>query len=505
MEIIEEKYSFKGDDKSKKQILLVNSTGIIGAVIILLLIQITLISNGFYSVSADESIHTLQAYQWSRHLFHENFVWLPFYKLFVGSFFNFFHNLLIVPRIISMGFGILTLLGITYLSHELFHDQIITIITAFLSSIFTPVLILSVLPLMEIMFFFFIVGAFSFFVRWLNKKDLASLIIACVFLFFSDTVRYEGWIYSFSFLFVLIYFQYKEKTLNKNYKVILIASIILFSFPVVWIILDYFESGKLFGFVSIVTGEFKPKTFIDGLSYNPLVQFFKLNLLSLNIIGIVSLILLSLKNKIISQYLILFFLSLSTMSLFALLGKTMPSHNYWRIACSWSILLLPFSSQLLTLFLRERFPIKHLNVIIFSIISLILILFFVKQDLMHSSTSYFTYSDLKTGKYINRLVNENIDDFKNNKILIVSFDWHFVDVMVSSQHPDLFERVVRPLKDNKFLKINKLAKFDINYLKENSIKYLVLPNAMFKYYKIENLNLLNMEKSAFWSVYKILY
>ena len=503
MEIVEGKYLYKNVNKSKKQKIFVYSIGIIAAVIILLSIQITFILKGFYSISPDESIHTIRAYQISKHLFHESFVWLPFYRLFVGFFLIFFHDLLIVPRIISMGFGILTLLGVTYLSHELFHDQIITIITAFLSSTFAPILILSVLPLMGIMFFFFIVGAFSFFVKWLNKKDLTSLIIACVFLFFSNTVRYEGWIYSFSFLLVLIYILFKENSINKNIKIIIIVSIIIFIFPAGWIISDYFETGKLFGFVSIVTGEYKSSKLLDSLGFNPLIQFFKLNFHSLNLLGLVPLILLGVKNKIIGRYCYLFFLSLAIMSLFALLGNAMPTHNYWRIACSWSILLLPFTSKLLTLFLNIRIPVKNVNVIFFIIITSIFTFFFFRQDIYLSSISYFTKSEMKTGIFLNRLINNNEILFRNSKILIISYDWHYTDIMVASQHPDLFIHVVKPAKDNKFFMIKKSISFNISTINKNSIKYLVLPYSLFQYYPVKNLRLLNIEKSDFWRVYKI--
>ena len=477
---------------------------IICAVLILLLSQITLLSKGFYSISADESFHTFQAYAWSKHQFHENFVWLPFFKIFVGSFFYFFNNLLIIPRIISMCFGILTLFAITYLSHLLFHDQIINILTALLASVFTPLLVLSVLPLSGIMFYFFIIMALAFFVKWLNEKKAISLIISCMFFAASNMVRYEGWVYSFCFFLMLVIIFYREDSIKNKYSILLLSGLLLSFFPIFWISIDYADSGKLLGFVGIVSHAYKPGSFIQNLNYNPLFQFVKLNLFSFNILGLIPFIILSHRDKRIRNFFYVFMFSLVLLSLFGFWGKTMPSHNYWRIAGSWSLLILPFTAYLLNLVFKTDFSIKYFNTISFILITFLFIFFFNRQNIHYSSTSYFTKSDYNTGKYMEKLMNQS-DDSSNSakRILIISNDYHFINVEISSQKPFLYRNVVKPLKKNRYIKVKNDITFNLASLRNDSIKYIIFPSHFLKYYKVINLNLKKIITIGYWSIFCI--
>jgi hypothetical protein len=478
---------------------------IFGAIIILLLFQVSLITKGFYSISADESFHTFQAYLWSKHHFKGDFVWLPFYKIFVGSFLYLFQNLLIVPRIISICFGILTLLGVTYLSYQLFKNQIVSVITAFLSSLFFPLVILSVLPLTEIMFIFFITMAFSFFVKWLNEKKKSLLILACSFFFISDSIRYEGWIYSLSFFLILLFIFYRDKALKNNSIPILISAFILSGFPILWIALEYIQTGKFLGFVTNVAGAYRPMNLIDNLKYNPLYQFIKINLNSLSIIGIVPLIILSRRDNRIRNFAYVFSIALIVMALSGFFVKTMPSHNYWRIACSWSILLLPFTSYMLNLFLKTKFRIKYLNAFSFIVVISIITLFFIRQDQKYSSLSYFTNFDLRTGRYINQVINKkNESSGSADKILIVSNDSHYINVEIASQQPILFKNVVKPTLKNDYIYVGRDIQFNNSLLKKYSIKYLIMPTLFLEGYEVKNVTLKKLNTFGYWTVHKII-
>ena len=411
---------------------------------------------------------------------------------------------MIIPRIISMCFGILTLFAITYLSNLLFHDQIITVLTALLGSVFTPLLVLSVLPLSGIMFFFFIIMALAFFVKWLNEKKTLLLILTCIFFTVSNMVRYEGWVYSFCFFLILIIIFYREGLLKYKYWILLLSGLILSFFPIFWISVDYAETGKLLGFVGTVSQAYKPGSFIQNLNFNPLFQFVKLNSFSFNILGLIPFIILSYRDKRIINFFYVFMLSFIVMALFGFLGKTMPSHNYWRIACSWSLLILPFTAYLINLFFKTDFPIKYLNTISFVLVTFIFIFLFIQQNILYSSTSYFTKSDYDTGKYVNKLMNQSNDSSNSTKrILIISYDYHFINVEISSQKPLLFREVVKPLNKNRYIKVKNDITFNLTLLRNDSIKYIILPSYFLEYYKVKNLILKKIITIGYWSIFNI--
>jgi hypothetical protein len=283
------------------------------------------------------------------------------------------------------------------------------------------------------------------------------------------------------------------------------AGFILSFFPLLWIISDYAVTGKFLGFVGTVTSHYEPKNTFENLSNNPISQFFIVNFVSLNIVGLITFIHLIRHDVRIKKFSWVFFISIAFMSFLAFFGKAMPTHNYWRISSSWSLLVLPFTAYLLSLFLKTKFSKRNLNILSFTVVASILIIFFLRQDLNYASHSYFTKSDLKTGEYLNQLILKDKLITKNReRFLIVSFNCRCINVVISSQHPNYFEYVSKPLIKNDYISIKKNMQFNILNLKQDSIKYVILPDYLIDL-KIYNVRLLLIDTIGDWNIYEIQY
>ena len=152
--------------------------------ILLLGVQLYFINEGFYSISADEAGHTLDAVK-----FYEGGslfgIWLPFQKVFLGLF---LFDLFWMPRIISMIFSLLTLGALMFLTKELFKDEKTTIMAGLLGSIFMGLTVFGVLPLTEIYFFFFLLLSIYLLLKGNNWVILSTIILT--------SIRFEGWIFA---------------------------------------------------------------------------------------------------------------------------------------------------------------------------------------------------------------------------------------------------------------------------------------------------------------------
>ena len=157
--------------------------------IILFIFQLYMLNNHFYSISADESAHTLDAYNFK--LFG---IWLPFQRMFLHYL---LFDLFWTPRIISMIIGHLALASLMLVSKELFKDGMVTLLTGVLGALFVGIAVFSVLPLTEIYFFLFVLLSIYFLLKKSNWIYLTVILMTMT--------RYEGWLFALVFLVILIY------------------------------------------------------------------------------------------------------------------------------------------------------------------------------------------------------------------------------------------------------------------------------------------------------------
>jgi len=160
--------------------------------ILLLIVQVYLLSTNFYSISADEAGHTIEAVRFYQgaSLFS---IWLPFEKVFLG-FFLLFGDMFWMPRIISMIFGHLCLASLMLVTWELFHNELVVTIAGIIGAI-SLIAVFSVIPLTEIYFFTFVLLSIYFLLKKSNWVYLFTILMT--------TVRFEGWIFAFIIMLIL--------------------------------------------------------------------------------------------------------------------------------------------------------------------------------------------------------------------------------------------------------------------------------------------------------------
>jgi hypothetical protein len=469
--------------------------------LLVIVIQGVLYYQGFYSISADESGRTLLAHQWSVGELKEMPIWLPFYTIVVGTFLNIFPDLFWVPRIIATVFGVLSFLSIVWLSHEFFKNKIITILTALLTLFFWPRVILTAVPLSESMYFALIASGCALFARWLlNSGSGWVLFLSAVLFSFATTVRYEGWVFAFSFVcvvFVQVYVVNKN-VLRVQRTHMWLSFLLLCIFPAYWIIMHAYVNGDPFGFISGTVDRYLllHGAVLDKVVKNSLpIQFLAQNTMTLNIIGIFSIAYLWVTYRSIQIWIVLFTISLSIMSIISLSGKGMPSYGFWRIPAVWSMLLIPFTSHFILkvgeLIGIYRQPMKWTFIVL-----VVFVFVGVSSQRVYtvSQNSYFSMHDLAAGRYMQGIIKDN----PRAKVLIDTSDWSFLNVKVASQNPGSFDH-----NSGKDPMIPENSKLTI-YNKERLVNDLLLfKNEEYKRFIKNHLHAKELTTFGQWSVFQL--
>ena len=471
---------------------------ILAVILLFCIVEYSLISKGFYALSADESGHTLEANEWYKGESQLFSIWLPFYKVLNGLALKIHYDLIVTPRFVSLLFGLSTLLCLMMLTYHLFENKIIVLLTGFYAAILSPIAVFSVLPLIEIYYFFFVIASIMCFLLWVKHHQNSFLWITVFLLIIGTTTRYEAWIFAF-IIFTLIVNEIVRSERTSSQKLLLIISIVILIafFPVYWIYLTTISSASSTEFISSVTSRYREGYFITEIKNNALYQFLQINVSSLNIIGLASLFYLFKVNMNVKKLTVILFSTLITFSILSFLIKAMPTHNYWRLAMIWSLLLLPFTVYWLNHLIENSkvFPInKYLSFIFF----ILLVYFFNSQTSSYTSYSYFIEDDLNAGKYLEEVIDE-----ENSKIFIVkdaSDKWRFSNLLVASQKPDKF---VSELGTYNYVSSDSIS-INSDFVTEmihKNVKFLVLPSSK----EIEDYSnrLILIKSFAKWHIYKV--
>ena len=462
---------------------------------IAILIHITLLLKGFYSISADESGRTLDAYFWITNDPRLSDVWLPFYRVLLGYALLIYHDLFLVPRILSNLFGIGVCCIIVWFTNELFHKREITLVAAFASAVFPHRIILAVVPLTEIIFIFFTLTAFTFFIRWCSTRKFQFLFLVSIFLGVTTTVRYEGWLFSGTFVLFLIHQQLIVKQSNISLRLFLSLCAIVCAFPLYWFFDNAIREGSpLFFWMKTSANYERAHTSLLKLIWrNVAAQFFLWNTLSLNIIGVFSLFSLYRTNTTVKQLSVLIVVPLLLLSGFQFFGHTLPTHNPWRTAAIWGVLLLPFASY----YLYETFKSSRSQ---FAGLCIVLVVLCFAQTFYLARNSYFTKEEKLAGEFLEQQI---INNTHVCNVLIENPDWCYLNIVIASQHPEnyLFNSGFNPYESNKTV-LNPKETLTSSILQEKQIKYLALKTPSYKNYVSQYSFVQKVKDFGEWCVYK---
>jgi hypothetical protein len=273
----------------------------------------------------------------------------------------------------------LTLGSLILLTDELFHDKWISLISGIIGAI-SLIAVFSVLPLTEIYFFFFVLISIYFLLKRSNWVYLTTVLMT--------TVRFEGWIFAFIIMLIL----YKKDGLKV---------LSLMAFPLSWVVLGYFETNSLTGFITQVSERKRVWRTEDSILYN----FLLLSIYSGLIIGIFYLK----KNK---EYLWLFITTLIIWQIGTSISGATATHNVWRTGLIWVIMLIPFVAYMI---LEVPKPMAIL-------LSILILYLSVTQLAEHSKESYTKIEDIEAGKFIKTL---------DGKIVMPKYGWEFSNLLIT--------------------------------------------------------------------------
>jgi len=389
--------------------------------VLLIIFQLILIDKGILSISADESGHTLNAYNYYIGKGSLWGMWLPGQQLIYTAGFMVWKDLVWMPRIVSMMFGIFTLISLMLVTKELFKDKNIIVMTGVFGSLFVGINLYSVLPLTEIYFFAFILLEIYLMLYYLRtgKKEWLVIIVGIIATMF----RYDGWV------FILVVGGMMIKKLK--YKTIL-----LFLFPVVWVMYGWIMTGDMFGFIHSVAERRIALRNDEGMIYNYILLTLESTLLAgLFFIN---------KNK---KYLMLYVITFIIWAIALSRTGAMPTHNVWRVPLIWNIMMIPFLAYVV---MKPKQ--KILSVVVIIIISLL----FIKQTVKYISLPQkyiLTWNEIELGKKIQQL---------DGGIIIPKMGWEYSNILVVSQRP---ERI--SFKDG------------INYMDLILYDYLIVPRRIY--------------------------
>lgn len=397
---------------------------------------------GFYGVSWDDAGRTLDAYEWLQdpHILRVA-PWLPLHRVVVGSALALHPDLFVTPRVVTFLFGLGTLAMLTWLAAELFRDRRITTTTALFGAIFMPRVVLFLAPLSCGLFSGIIVAAMAALARWLRTSTRASLVLAALAFALSTTVRYEGWGFAAAFGMVVV----ASRGTNSHrigWNDIVLVGAIVSVFPLLWIALSAADSAGPFASLGK-----NGTAFADWHAVwrkNPLTEFLVINGLTLNVIGLWSAAWQARCEVRFRKFLFVAVVPLLVASAALLAGKRAQSGPSWRMIVVWSLLLAPFTMQALSR-LRQRTrnigrPLAAGAFVGLSLLSVVAIYRMEQQSRWAIPPQTRTI-----GRDLHRWL---VTSPPGTHALIETSIFSYLNLLVSSQRPDLFIRNSAPEVDN---------------------------------------------------------
>jgi uncharacterized membrane protein len=340
--------------------------------------------------------------------------------------------LLAAPRIVTCLFGVGTIAGLILLTEELFHDRTATLLAGVFGAVLPERMILSAVPLAEIMFMFFVVMGMGGIVHYRTTGAARHLFCAGIMFALSSAVRYEGWV----FCGMLVAWYVASGWRSRSFRWPEIAGLLLIvgTFPVCWLVLNAREFGDPLAFFSATSARYIR---IHGggteslLRNNVLSQLVLITLCTGNIIGILGVWHSRLMNPAARSVLLLAGISLLVLAVQMMMAKGMPTHGFWRIAAVWSVLLVPFTARVISTGLAQRRAVLRwagLGAMV-AILSLSL-----RQAYAQTEISALSRDEIAAGEFLRNELNNHAGE----TVLIESVIWSYTNVMVASHNPERF-------------------------------------------------------------------
>lgn len=307
------------------------------------ILQTGLLTYGFAAASADESARALIAQRLDWESAFKPHIWPPFYQVAVGLWLKVHPDLFYGPREMAVLFGLLSLLAIAVLAHELFGDRLVTLVSAILAVFLHHRLLLSVAPMSEVFFNCFMIwGAYGV-ARFAQRGQQGALIFAALMFMLAGTVRFEGWFASLAFIAYVVWQQVFKR--QSGQPVALLAAGIASAFPLLWAGLSFFHYGDLSGITAARDQNYTVGTpWMEILLNSHLLRFLNDALRSALFLGLLATLCSFWYLPSTRPVFAVALLGMGLATLAAVATASNPLAAPWRIAGAWVSQLVPFSA-----------------------------------------------------------------------------------------------------------------------------------------------------------------
>jgi len=244
---------------------------IVSLLVIKILFQAIILSSGYRWLSADDYCRTIKSYEWLQNPEISTGVWLSPHFWLEGFFMMFIKDLFWAALTVNFIFSFFTLIYF-YKAVELSFNKFIAYFSALIFCFFPFQVWLSLSGLPESVFFFFVTAGIYYFLKWKKSDGQSSYLILCAISFaLSNCFRYEGWLFSFTLVFLVSLDFFKDRKFSKQFiKNILFASISGLTI-IWWLIQNYIDHKDVMFFAKETTKIFEQ--FDHSSFFQRLIQY----------------------------------------------------------------------------------------------------------------------------------------------------------------------------------------------------------------------------------------
>jgi hypothetical protein len=218
--------------------------------------QLIILKSGLRWLTADDYSRTVISWDWLQAPRIFSGVWLSLHFWLNGLFIALFRDLTFAPIIANTLFSILTLVYLYLLFEGLFNRQI-AILSCLIYSVFPFQVWLSTSGMPESIFFFFVTAGVYYFIKWCSSYKLSYLGIAIIAFNIANLLRYEGWMFSLTFIIFICFLSYKRFKFAKPFLPNSVLSILSLATAFWWLYQNSVDYGDAFFFIKETTRIFK--------------------------------------------------------------------------------------------------------------------------------------------------------------------------------------------------------------------------------------------------------
>jgi hypothetical protein len=314
-------------------------------------LQFSVYAAGFESLTADDFGRVIVAATWAdRPAWVSHGTALPFHTYVIGSALLLYNDLFLTPRVVVFIAGACSLVLMFLLTQALFQRPLISAIATLLLAVNPAHVWLSSTPLTEILHLTAVLAFLYLLVRAWNGSFRQQLITALV-IAVATSIRFESWIFaaliSMVWISVASYRAWQQRSLARLGQIFALL-LIIWLFPVVWVLGNYLVTGDPLFFVTS-NRSFDTYWYGNRQDYAPYFStLLRLDPTSTLLTGLACSLCLYIYRRTphIGMYIGLI---VGTFLIFAVLqrGQVQPDGNYVRYLALFSILPYPIMAWLL--------------------------------------------------------------------------------------------------------------------------------------------------------------